>query len=58
MTKADLHRLVDELPDDAVDGIGALVQKVVLRQIDPDQLWFWTPEWQQTRDPVRHRVAE
>ena len=46
MTKADLHRLVDELPEEAVEGTAALLRKVVLRQIDPDQAWFWTPEWQ------------
>ncbi len=46
MTRADLHRLVDDLPDDAVEGTATLLQKVVLRQIDPDQWWFWTPEWQ------------
>ncbi|HEY7270919.1 MAG TPA: hypothetical protein VH951_13925 [Dehalococcoidia bacterium] len=57
MTKADLHRLVDELPDNAVDGISALVQQVVLGQIDPDQLWFWTPEWQQKEHEVDERLA-
>jgi hypothetical protein len=47
MSRADLHRLVDELPDDAIDGTITLLQKVVVRQLDPDQLWFWTPEWQE-----------
>jgi hypothetical protein len=47
MSRADLHRLVDELPDEAIDGTITLLQKVVVRQLDPDQLWFWTPEWQE-----------
>jgi hypothetical protein len=57
MTKTDPHRLVDALPDDAVDGISALMHKVVLHQIDPDQLWFWTPEWQQKEREVDERFA-
>ena len=57
MTKADLHHLVDALPDEAVDGISALVQHVLLGQIDPDQLWFWRPEWQQKEREVDERLA-
>ncbi|MGH2352167.1 MAG: hypothetical protein ACRDI2_04140 [Chloroflexota bacterium] len=57
MTKADLHRLVDELPDEAVDSISTLVQHVLSRQIDPAQLWFWTPEWQQKEREVDESLA-
>jgi hypothetical protein len=46
VTKTELHRLIDELPDEAIGGISTLVRKVVVGEIDPDQLWFWTPEWQ------------
>jgi hypothetical protein len=46
VTKADLHRLVDELPDNAVDGAGVLLRGIIKGPIDPDQAWFWTPEWQ------------
>jgi hypothetical protein len=46
MTRAELHKLVDELPDSAVDGAGALLREVAARPIDADQAWFWTPEWQ------------
>lgn len=46
MTKADLHKLVDELPDDAVEGAGVLLRGIMRGPIDPDQAWFWTPEWQ------------
>ncbi len=46
MTKADLHKLVDELPDNAVDGAGVLLRGIIKGPIDPDQAWFWTPEWQ------------
>jgi len=46
VTKADLHKLVDELPDDAVEGAGVLLRGIIKGPIDPDQAWFWTPEWQ------------
>lgn len=46
MTRADLHKLVDELPDDAVEGPGVLLRGIIKGPVDPDQAWFWTPEWQ------------
>jgi hypothetical protein len=46
MTKAELHRLVDELPDDVLEGTADLLQRVVRREIDPDQAWYWTHAWQ------------
>ena len=46
MTRAELHHLVDDLPDDAVDNTLRFVQQIVDGRIEPDQLWFWTPEWQ------------
>ncbi|MGH2875925.1 MAG: AbrB/MazE/SpoVT family DNA-binding domain-containing protein [Solirubrobacteraceae bacterium] len=46
MTKAELHQLVDELPDTAVEGAGVLLRGIIKGPIDPDQAWFWTPEWQ------------
>lgn len=46
MTKSDLHRLVDELPDDAVGATGHFLHQIAHRQIDPEQWWFWTPDWQ------------
>ena len=45
MTKADLHRLVDQLPEEAVDGAAVLLGSIATHRIDPDQAWFWTPEW-------------
>jgi hypothetical protein len=57
MTKADLHRLIDTLPEDVVQRIenGNPVTFVLtkergqleLHEIDPEQAWFWTPEWQE-----------
>jgi hypothetical protein len=44
MTRTELHQLVDDLPEDALEGTAAFLQRVMLRQIDPDQFWFWTPE--------------
>jgi hypothetical protein len=46
VTKAELHRLVDELPDTALEGAGVLLRGIIKGPIDPDQAWFWTPEWQ------------
>lgn len=45
MTRAELHKLVDELPETAVDGAGVLLRGIISGPIDPDQAWFWTPEW-------------
>jgi hypothetical protein len=47
MTKADLYRLIDQLPEEAVEGTAAFLEQVVRRRIDPDQAWFWTQAWQQ-----------
>jgi hypothetical protein len=46
MTKAELHELVDRLPDGAVDGAAILLGEIGDGRIDPEQAWFWTHEWQ------------
>jgi hypothetical protein len=46
VAKAELHKLIEELPDSAVDGAGVLLRGIIKGPIDPDQAWFWTPEWQ------------
>lgn len=46
MTKAELHELVDRLPDGAVDGAAILLGEITDGRIDPEQAWFWTREWQ------------
>lgn len=46
MTKAELHELVDRLPDGAVDGAAILLGEMSSGRIDPEQAWFWTHEWQ------------
>jgi hypothetical protein len=46
VTKAELHKLVDELPDDGVDYACALLRRIIDGTIDPEQAWFWMPEWQ------------
>ncbi len=46
MTKAELHKLIDELPDNAVDGAGVFLLEIAAGRIDADQAWFWTREWQ------------
>lgn len=47
MTKADLHQLIDRLPDQAVDGAAVLLGEISDGRIDPEQAWFWTREWQE-----------
>jgi hypothetical protein len=47
VTRAELHKLIDELPDAAVDGAGVLLRGIIKGPVDPDQAWFWTPEWQE-----------
>ncbi len=42
--REELHRLVDQLPEDAVEPVGWLLRRVQ-GTTDPDQAWFWSPEW-------------
>ncbi len=46
MTKAELHQLVDRLPEGAVDGAAILLEEITDGRIDAGQAWFWTREWQ------------
>ena len=46
VTKAELHQLVDRLPEGAVDGAAILLEEITDGRIDPEQAWFWTREWQ------------
>jgi len=47
VTKAELHQLVDRLPDQAVDGAAILLEEISDGRIDSEQAWFWTREWQE-----------
>jgi hypothetical protein len=38
--------MVDELPENAVDGAGVLLRGIIEGPLDPDQAWFWTSDWQ------------
>jgi hypothetical protein len=46
MTKAELHEIVDQLPEDALEGASLLLKRVAMHQLDPAQAWVWTDEWQ------------
>jgi hypothetical protein len=46
MTKTELHELVDELPENAVDGAAVFLRSLARGAMDPEQAWFWTREWQ------------
>jgi hypothetical protein len=45
VTKAELHELVDELPDEVVDGAAVILRGLAGGQIDPEQGWFWSADW-------------
>jgi hypothetical protein len=45
MTKTELHELVDELPENAVDGAAVLLRSLARGRIDREQTWFWTSDW-------------
>ncbi len=55
MTKADLHQLVDALPDEAVEGAGLFLERVLRGEVDPGQAWVWSAEWQ---DRLRSSLAD
>jgi hypothetical protein len=46
MTRAELHQLVDRLPEGAVDGAAIMLGEISAGRIDPEQAWYWTREWQ------------
>lgn len=57
MTKAELHQMVDRLPDQAVDGAAVLLSEMADGRIDPEQAWFWTREWQQREHEADEDIA-
>jgi hypothetical protein len=67
MNKANLHYLIDELPDDVISRVERgdpvmLVmrrdgERLLLHEIDPEQWWFWTPEWQAGEREVDEAIA-
>lgn len=58
MTKAELHQLVDRLPEGAVDGAAIMLGEISAGRIDPEQAWYWTREWQaKEREADEDRAA-
>jgi hypothetical protein len=55
MTRAELHEIIEHLPDDALEGASLLLKRVAAGQIDPDQAWCWTDEWQ---EKLRESMAD
>ncbi len=45
MTRAELHELVERLPEHTLDGAAVLLRGLFSGRIDPDQGWFWNPDW-------------
>jgi hypothetical protein len=59
MTKAELHQLVDRLPEGAVDGAAIMLGEISAGRIDPEQAWYWTREWQaKEREADDDRAAD
>jgi hypothetical protein len=54
MTKAELHALVDRLPDQAVDGAALLLEEI---SVEPGQAGFWTREWREKEAEADADVA-
>ncbi|MGH9918436.1 MAG: hypothetical protein ACRD6W_06170 [Nitrososphaerales archaeon] len=50
-----MHELVDQIPDDAVDAAGFFLRRVRDRDVDPEQAWVWTDDWQ---DQLRGSLAD
>ena len=46
VTRTELHQIVDDLPEEAIDGASVILRELATGAIDPDQAWAWTPEWQ------------
>ncbi len=57
VTRGELHKLVDELPDNAVEGAAVLLRGIIKGPIDPDRAWFWMPEWQRGEREADAEVA-
>jgi len=45
MTRAELHELVERLPQHALDRTAVLLRGLSCGRIDPDQAWFWDSSW-------------
>jgi hypothetical protein len=45
MTRTELHALVDELPENAVDGAAVFLRSLTRGAMDPEQAWFWASDW-------------
>lgn len=57
MTKAELHDLIDALPEGSLDGAAALLRGIIEGPLDPDQAWFWTPAWQAGEREADQQIA-
>lgn len=45
MTRAELHELVERLPEHTLDRAVVLLRSLSSGRIDPDQAWFWNSDW-------------
>jgi hypothetical protein len=58
VTKAELHELIDALPEASLDGAAVLLRGIIEGPIDPDQAWFWTPAWQAREREADQQIAD
>jgi hypothetical protein len=47
MTKADLRKLVDELPEEALNGAAIFLGRLLRGEVGAHQAWVWTVDWQE-----------
>jgi hypothetical protein len=45
MTRAELHELVERLPEHTLDGAAVMLRSLSSGWIEPDQGWFWNWDW-------------
>jgi hypothetical protein len=45
MTRAELHELVERLPEHTLHRAVVLLRSLSSGRIDPDQAWFWNSDW-------------
>jgi hypothetical protein len=58
VTKAELHQLIDALPEGSLHGAAVLLRGIIDGPIDPDQAWFWTLAWQSGEREADQQLAD
>jgi hypothetical protein len=57
VTKAELHDLIEALPEDSLDGAAILLHGLIDGPVDPAQAWFWTQAWRAGEQDADQELA-